>query len=286
MTRVTVGIPFYNEERNLADAVRSILHQTSNDMEVLLVDDGSTDGSLAIARSFTDPRVTVISDGRRRHLPARLNEIVQRARTPLVARMDADDVSHPMRLARQLEAFDAEARCDVVGTWAALADDGGPFAMIENGQLPPTTATALAEDVLAHATLLGRRAWFLENPYDEALTRSEDRDFWCRTAESACVRVVRDCLYVVRVEPRVAGFFEDYAEAQRQLRVLYLRYGPRSLGWATTARLVGQTFAKSALMAAMVRTGTAERLVRRRGRPLTAEEKERALEALGAAQRA
>jgi glycosyltransferase involved in cell wall biosynthesis len=92
---VTVGIPFYNEERYLADAIRSILAQSFSDFELVLVDDGSTDASRAIAQGFRDDRIRVLGDSRRRLLPARLNEIVANAKGALVARMDADDVSHP-----------------------------------------------------------------------------------------------------------------------------------------------------------------------------------------------
>ncbi|MEN6400626.1 MAG: glycosyltransferase, partial [Armatimonadia bacterium] len=60
---VTVGLPFYNNESTLLDAVRSIFAQTFQDWELVLLDDGSTDGSLEIARSIDDPRVRVIADG-------------------------------------------------------------------------------------------------------------------------------------------------------------------------------------------------------------------------------
>src|SRR5690606_2619050 len=99
---ITVAIPFHDEQEHLASAVRSVLRQTCKDFELLLVDDGSRDASLSIARSFSDPRVAVVSDGRSRGLPARLNEIARRASADLVARMDADDVIHPTRLEKQV----------------------------------------------------------------------------------------------------------------------------------------------------------------------------------------
>ena len=68
MPLVTVGLPFFDEQRHLGDAIRSVLAQSVTDFELLLVDDGSRDDSLAIARSFTDSRIRVIADGKRRHL--------------------------------------------------------------------------------------------------------------------------------------------------------------------------------------------------------------------------
>jgi glycosyltransferase involved in cell wall biosynthesis len=283
MPRVTVGIPFFNEARHLGDAIRAVLAQTFTDFELLLVDDGSQDDSLAIASSFRDPRIKVSSDGTRKHLPARLNEIVARARAPFIARADADDVMHPTRFARQLAVFEEQPSCDVVGTWAVLVDgDEQPFATVESGPIPPTPSSALLHGVLAHTTVMARRDWFVANPYDETLTRTEDRDLWCRTAMSTRFAVVPECLYVVRVEVAKHSFLPGYLQSQRQARRLLAMYGPASLGWLQSARFRVETHAKSVLMRVMMRTGFAEQLIRRRGRPATAHERALALEALAA----
>jgi glycosyltransferase involved in cell wall biosynthesis len=288
MPLVTVGLPFFDEQQHLGDAIRSVVAQTMTDFELLLVDDGSRDDSLAIARSFADPRIIVIADGERRHLPARLNEIVRRARAPYIARIDADDVMHPTRLARQLAVLEAEPSCDVVGTSAVLVDgEGQPFAVVESVSLPPTPSGALVHGILPHATIIGRREWFAANPYDEALTRAEDRDLWCRTAATARFSTVPECLYVVRVDVDKHSFLSSYVESQRQNRQLFAKYGPAMVGRTETARLVVASEAKSFVMNLLVRAGLAERLVRRRGRPPTEREKALAFEALAvAAQRA
>ncbi len=281
--RVTVGLPFFDEERHLGEAIRSVLAQSFTDFELLLVDDGSRDASLQIARSFPDPRLRVLSDGERRHLPARLNEIVRLARAPLVARMDADDVIHPERLARQVALLEARPSCDVVGTWAVLADgDGRPFGVIETAAPPQTPRHVLINGAFAHATVVGRRAWFLANPYDEALTRAEDRDLWCRTATNSYFALLPECLYVVRVDVDKRSFLSSYLEGQRQNRLILGTYGPSMVGRLETARLFALTHAKSLVMKAFVRGGFGERLVRRRGRPATAGELAMAREAFAA----
>lgn len=285
--RVTVGLPFFQEQRHLGDAIRSVLAQTFTDFELLLVDDGSRDDSLAIARSFDDPRIVVRADGQRRHLPARLNEIVRHARAPFVARIDADDVMHPTRLARQLAVFDARPACDVVGTWAGLVDgEGTLFAVAESSPLPPAPRVALVRGVLAHATILGRTAWFAANPYDETLTRAEDRDLWCRTATTATFGVVPECLYVVRVDVEKGTFLSGYVASQRQNERILATYGPRLVGRLETARLIASARAKSVVMMVLSRAGLAHRLVRRRGRPPSDQERALVREALAAAQRA
>lgn len=282
--RVTVGLPFFEEERHLGDAIRSVLAQTFTDFELLLVDDGSSDGSLAIARSFDDPRIVVLADGRRRHLPARLNEIVRRARAPFIARVDADDVMHPTRLMRQLAVLEAQPDCDVVGTWAVLVDrEGQPFAVSESAPLPPTPRAALLRGVLPHATVLGKKSWFDAHPYDETLTRAEDRDLWCRTAATAKFAVVPECLYVVRVDVAKATFLRGYVDSQRQNELIFAKYGPALVGRVETARLIASARAKSIVMTVLMRAGLAERLVRRRGRPPSEDERALAWEALAAA---
>jgi glycosyltransferase involved in cell wall biosynthesis len=281
---VTVGIPFFDEERLLGDAVRAILAQTVTDLEILLVDDGSNDRSLEIARSFRDPRITVLSDGRSRHLPARLNEIARRARAPFVARMDADDVCHPTRIAEQLAVARAEPACDCVGTWAAIArEDGAPLGVVESA-LPATAASAIERGILVHASVLCRRAWILAHPYDESLTRAEDRELWCRTAGTSVFAVVPRCLYVVRVSPRGPRFLDDYVEAQRQNRRIFARYGPRASGIARTARLLAVSLGKAAAMRALVRCGLGDVAVGARGRAPSADERALVAEALAAAQ--
>jgi len=272
--RITVAIPFFDEEPWLAAAIRAVLAQTMRDFELLLVDDGSRDRSLEIARSFADPRIVVVSDGQRRHLPARLNEIARRARAPLVARMDADDVVHPERLARQLALLDSGPHLDAVGTWLGLIGaDGEVFGVVESVRLPAPPSTALERALLPHASLLARRSWLLEHPYDETLTRAEDRDLWCRTVASARLAAVPLPLYVVRITARDERFIEDYVEAQRQNRTLYRRYGPSLVGWPRTARLSLESLAKASVMRLATAIGSADRLVRRRGRSPTSEER-------------
>lgn len=282
---VTVGIPFFDEARFLEPAVRSILAQSVRDIEVLLVDDGSSDGSLGLARTFQeDPRVRVISDGARKRLPARLNEIVREARAPLVARMDADDVAHPSRLAKQIAKLREGEGPDAVGTWVGLVDEtGAPFAVVEGSDEAPTAATALERGLLPHATVVARRDWLRANPYDESMTRAEDRELWCRTVATSTFGVVREPLYVVRVRPDEPGFLADYAESQRQNRALYLEYGATAVGFQRTAALWLGSHAKVLAMRAAKRAGLARRVVRRRGRTPTSSELGLIAEAFAAA---
>src|SRR5436190_20057932 len=99
---ITVLMPVFNAAAFVREAIQSVLRQTQADLELLIIDDASTDGSSAIIRSFSDPRVRVITHQRNLGLVASLNDGLDQARGRYVARMDADDVMHPQRLEKQL----------------------------------------------------------------------------------------------------------------------------------------------------------------------------------------
>src|SRR5215216_775869 len=102
MPKVTVLMPLFNAERHVAAAIASILRQTYRDFELLVIDDGSSDRSRDIARSFDDSRIRVLANERNVGLASSLNRGLNAAKGDLIARQDADDVSNSERLARQV----------------------------------------------------------------------------------------------------------------------------------------------------------------------------------------
>src|SRR3990172_1556357 len=180
--RVAVGLPFFNSVDTLAGAIRSVFSQSFSDWELVLVDDGSTDGSLEIARSVKDPRGRVYSDGRNRSLSSRLNEIALLARAPLLARMDADDLMYPRRLERQVQFLDAHPEVDVVGTGICTIDgERRPNGKRGVAPLDLRTFCVAIRGVFIHPTVMGRTVWFLANPYDTRIPRAQDYELWLRT---------------------------------------------------------------------------------------------------------
>lgn len=101
MPKLSVLMPVYNAEKFLAEAIESILTQTFTDFEFLIIDDGSTDSSLSIIRSYTDPRIRLVQNEQNLGISATLNKGIELAASDLIARMDADDISHPDRLEKQ-----------------------------------------------------------------------------------------------------------------------------------------------------------------------------------------
>lgn len=108
---ITVLMPVYNAEAYLREAIESILNQTFWDFEFLIIDDGSTDSSAAIIRSYTDPRIRFVQNEKNLGLTATLNRGTGLASCELIARMDADDISYPDRIEKQYRYFQEHPEC-------------------------------------------------------------------------------------------------------------------------------------------------------------------------------
>lgn len=273
---VSIGIPFFNPGPAFAKAVRSVFSQTYAEWELILADDGSTDGSVERARAITDPRVRVVSDGRNRGLCERLNEIARLARHDLLCRMDADDVMHPERLRRQVEWLSAHPSVDVVGTQAITLDDaerataflGRPF------DAATTERTALVRALLVHVSVMGRRRWFLENPYDPEYVRAEDHELWVRAAPRSTYGFLPEPLMFVRQPDRLN--LRAYVATCRTDRKVVRRYGPRVGGPICTAALLGRSVAFEAIHRVAAALGATAPLMRMRGArvpPVVAQER-------------
>ena len=230
MTLVTVGIPFYNAEKTLADAVRSVFAQTWRDWELILLDDGSTDGSLEIARAVADPRVRVISDGRNLGLPARLNQIAREAKSNYIVRMDADDLMSPRRIQREMGVLDRNPEIDLVSAGTFSLDESDRLIGARCADVSRVTRADLAvwRVEIVHAALLGRKEWFLRNPYAEDFLCSQDRELWLRTALNGDLNLflIREPLYYYRESSSCSSCRKVY-RAYRNLLILNRRYGPR-----------------------------------------------------------
>jgi glycosyltransferase involved in cell wall biosynthesis len=185
--KISILLPFLNGGPAFGPALRSILQQTYTNWELLLCDDGSTDGSLELARSIQDPRLVVWSDGKTKGLAARLNECIGRARGTLIARMDADDISYPDRLRVQAEYLAENANVDVVGCGMLICGEEGQA-------LGKRLGPARHEDIvanpavgfgLAHPTWMGRAEWFRRYLYDAKALRFEDIELLYRACRAS-----------------------------------------------------------------------------------------------------
>ena len=187
---ISVVMPVYNYARYVAQAVESILAQTFTDFEFLIIDDGSTDRSLAILNRYAgrDPRIRLVSRPNT-GLVAALNEGLGLARGELIARMDADDVALPQRFEIQAAYLRAHPAVVCVGGQIMKIDAAGRdlYPCHEGMDHEAIQDLALTGSCpLAHASVMMRRAAVLAvGGYREEFTHAEDIDLWLRLGEGA-----------------------------------------------------------------------------------------------------
>ncbi|WP_310492783.1 glycosyltransferase family 2 protein [Dechloromonas sp.] len=177
---ISVVLPVYNGEQYLPAALDSILAQTLRDFEIIAIDDGSTDGTLAILRDYErkDSRIRVVTRGNM-NLPNTLNEGVDLARGTWIARMDHDDVAMPHRFERQI-AWLMHTGADIAGSWIRPFGSGDR-RIVKHA----TTDDAIKVEMLfgspfAHPTVMMRTELVRLLRYDPAWHGAEDYDLWER----------------------------------------------------------------------------------------------------------
>ena len=174
---VTIGLSIYNAESTLASAVKSIVAQTYQEWELLLLEDGSRDASLNVARNFSDDRIMVVYDGQNRGLSARLNQAVKMARGKYFCRMDQDDIAFPHRLEKQVEVLEAHPDIDLVASSVVVfRNDGSLSGVVE---IPETHQDLCRHPwggfYMPHPTWMGKTGWFLTHPYSSEADGAEDQ---------------------------------------------------------------------------------------------------------------
>jgi len=182
---ITVLMPVYNAERDLRQAVDSILGQTFTDFEFLIIDDGSTDASYQILASYNDSRIRLQRNEKNIGLVATLNKGIELARGVYIARMDNDDISLPNRLAEQYALSEIQS-ADIVGCKFNVIDSTGEhLKKVQVPLFPDEFTVCLANTVpFAHGSVMFRRSFLVDNKlqYGPGLY-SEDYDLWIRMFE-------------------------------------------------------------------------------------------------------
>jgi glycosyltransferase involved in cell wall biosynthesis len=264
---ISIGIPIYNAEPYLADAIRSVFAQTYQDWELILVDDGSTDRSLEIALSVKDPRVWVISDGQNKRLPYRLNQITAEARFDLVGRMDADDLISPTRFEKQIAILQNHPEINLVTTGVySLSNDNRLSGVRCAATDSPITGRnlLLGRCAIVHAAILGRKPWFLRNPYDLSMNLCEDYELWLRafSRNDLSMHVIHEPLYYYREEGNVTAkkMLAAYKAGPKLLR----KYG--YLGFSRFEQYIytARHYCKSSIVRLLDITGSLEILLKNR----------------------
>jgi GT2 family glycosyltransferase len=202
---ISVCMAVYNAEPFVAEAVESILGQTLGDFEFLILDDGSTDGSLAILRRYAgqDPRIRLVSRANR-GLVASLNELLDLARGEFIARMDADDVAMPERFQREVDFLRAHPDCVLVGSRVQLIDpEGDPLGdwctLQEHEAIDATYLRGERVAAISHPAIMMCHDAVLAIGKYRPMEAIEDVDLFLRLAEYGRIANIPETLLKYRI---------------------------------------------------------------------------------------
>nr|WP_315225897.1 glycosyltransferase family A protein [uncultured Albidiferax sp.] len=230
---VTVAMPVYNAGNHLRLAIASIVQQTFTDWELLVMDDGSSDGALnLLAQELDDPRIKVLQDGLNLGIAIRLNQAIDQARGRYFARMDADDISFPERFATQVAALQKDTALSLVATRAITVDE---FNRV-SGSFPYAISHAniCARPWLGfhfpHPTWMGKTEWFRAHRYAvPAPYLCEDQELLLRSYRNSRFATVDEVLFAYRVKSSTD--WRRFPEIRRAMADYQLRYFIRSGRW-------------------------------------------------------
>lgn len=226
MPRVSILFPVHNGGRYLPAALDSVINQTFEDWELIAIDDGSSDHSLAILERYADGdrRIRVISQPNKGLVPT-LNKGIALCDSPLLARMDADDICYPTRLRRQVDFLDEQPGVGLCGTWYDQLSSRGRLSRIEN--VPFTNRRDLEIlswffCVLKHPTTMFHRDRLSRQHlvYDERYIHAEDFDLFRRIAAGSEIGLIEEPLLAYRVHSQSVSVSKAEVQSRTHIRIV------------------------------------------------------------------
>lgn len=191
---VTVIIPTFNREKYIGETIQSVLDQTLNDFEIIIIDDGSTDGTKAVVCSFSDDRIHYIYQSNRGRSAAR-NHALNIARGRYITFLDSDDVYLPKKLQLQVDFLDTHPEFGMVYTSAYCMDEAGDllndtYIATVSGQIYKDIAFYVPVTITLPTVMVRREVFDKTGGFDEKMDRFEDTDMWRRIAREFLVGAI------------------------------------------------------------------------------------------------
>lgn len=217
---VSVLMPVYNAGSFLQSAIDSILFQSFNDFEFIIINDGSSDESEMIIQSYDDPRIRYIKNESNLRLIRTLNKGLAMATGEFIARMDADDIAEPDRLEKQISFMKDNPNIGVCGSWFQS------FGLAENPVKYPTDDfsiryTSLYQCPFCHPTVILRTNVIRKNQleYSMDFPHAEDYEFWLRTSRVTQMANVPHYLLKYRQHESSISKVESQTQDSHSLRI-------------------------------------------------------------------
>jgi glycosyltransferase involved in cell wall biosynthesis len=241
---VTVLLPVYNGADVVGNAIDSVLAQSWGDFELLIIDDGSMDTTTRVIAAYADQRIRLVHNDSNLGITATLNRGLGLARGKYIARMDADDVCHPLRLERQIRFLDASPETGVVGSWTEIVSTASDSRTAARTMARAIVYKALRIDSyvfhpqsdaeirffmifncpLSHPSIMVRRTVVDEYDLRYEFRFAEDYEFWARCAQRTQLANIPEVLLTYRQHSSNTSkkYAADYRACANLVRVRQL----------------------------------------------------------------
>ena len=200
---ISIIMAVYNEETYIKDSVKSILNQSFKNFELIIIDDGSIDGTTQIINSFNDSRIRLIKNEENLGLTKSLNRGLKVAEGKYIARMDADDIALPDRLKVQFNYLEKELDVGVLGGQAIQFYDDNFKKVLKHKvtSFKEIKATLFCNNPMIHSTIMIRKSILVENniTYDETMKASQDYEMWIRLSSYTKIVNLSNILILYRL---------------------------------------------------------------------------------------
>lgn len=194
---VSVIISTYNDGQYIMEAIDSILCQSYKNLEVVIIDDASTDNTAQILEEIVDDRVHVFHNPQNLKLAHNLNVAISKSNGKYIARMDADDIAVKDRIAKQVEFMEANPEVDVCGSYAQTFGFSNTLLTYPVSQ-EEIKAKLLFENAMCHPAVMFRKE-SIDFEYDESFSAGQDYELWSRIIWNKQIRNIPECLLKYRL---------------------------------------------------------------------------------------
>lgn len=202
--KISVILPVFNASKYIEDAVNSVLQQSYESFELIIINDGSTDNSSKILNDLVgkDSRIKLY-ERENKGLVYTLNEALSYCRGEFIARMDADDICTPCRLMKQLQYFESNPDVDILGSWVnVFGANSTVYKYFENDKVIKESLVRGIGSGFAHPTVMFKRKVIEQlgfNLYDEKYKHAEDIALWMKLSETFVFSNVQEALLMYRI---------------------------------------------------------------------------------------
>lgn len=216
---ISVIMPVYNNSLFICEAIESVLNQTVTDFELIIIDDFSTDDTVAMIDTYHDKRIKLVKHICNHGAALSINEGINLSSGKYIARMDGDDRNCSNRFEKQLEYLKNHPDISICGSHMNLIDESGNYLRMQNkknGNDAIKIGLFFGETSLAHPSIFIQKEKLNQNclRYDSAFRYAEDYEFYCRASQSVCLDNLDEPLIEYRLHNNSVS--RRYREEQKQ----------------------------------------------------------------------